>query len=226
MAQQYPSPFVWRLLAGRIAVACLSLMIVAMSGHVEAQEIPVVHLHAAGSLRAAMTEIAHAFTAASGIKVEMAFSSSGLLRERFEKGEAGDVFASADMGNPLTLKEEGKAGPVVLFARNRLCAIARPGLPITSDRLLAAMLDPAVRLGTSTPGADPSGDYASEVFRKADAIRRCRRRGRTRSRGICARGERISSSPTAVAEPRSPRNYRVPRSSRCQPLWRLAPITA
>ena len=33
------------------------------------------------------------------------------------------------------------------------------------------MLDLTVKLGTSTPKADPSGDYALEVFRKADAIR-------------------------------------------------------
>jgi molybdate transport system substrate-binding protein len=33
------------------------------------------------------------------------------------------------------------------------------------------MLDPAIRLGTSTPKADPSGDYAFEVFRKAEAIK-------------------------------------------------------
>ena len=33
------------------------------------------------------------------------------------------------------------------------------------------MLDPRVRLGTSTPKADPSGDYAWEVFRNADALR-------------------------------------------------------
>jgi ABC-type molybdate transport system substrate-binding protein len=33
------------------------------------------------------------------------------------------------------------------------------------------MLDPAVKLGTSTPKADPSGDYAFELFEKADRIR-------------------------------------------------------
>ena len=33
------------------------------------------------------------------------------------------------------------------------------------------MLDPAVKVRTSTPKADPSGDYAFEVFRKAEAIR-------------------------------------------------------
>lgn len=117
-----------------------------------------------------MTDIAQAFTAAYGIRVETVFGSSGLLRERFEKGEVGEVFASADMGNPSKLAQEGQAGPVVRFARNQLCAITRPGLGVASERLLSAMLDPKLKLGTSTPGADPSGDYTWEVFRKADAV--------------------------------------------------------
>jgi ABC-type molybdate transport system substrate-binding protein len=33
------------------------------------------------------------------------------------------------------------------------------------------MLDPNVKLGSSTPKADPSGDYAFESFRKAEAVK-------------------------------------------------------
>ncbi len=33
------------------------------------------------------------------------------------------------------------------------------------------MLDPTIQLATSTPKADPSGDYAWEVFRKAEDVR-------------------------------------------------------
>lgn len=162
----------WRGL-GRCSVIgaiTLAISIAASPMQTEAQDAPVARLHAAGSLRAAMTEIAQAFTTAYGVRVDMVFGSSGLLRERFEKGEGGDLFASADMGNPIKLAQEGKAGPVVLFARNRLCAIARPGLAVSADTLLASMLDPKLKLGTSTPGADPSGDYAWEVFRKAEAV--------------------------------------------------------
>jgi molybdate transport system substrate-binding protein len=142
-----------------------------MTQPTQAQDAGTVRLHAAGSLRSAMLEIAQAFTAANGIKVTPVFNSSGLLREGFENGTAGDVFASADMGNPQKLALEGKAGPVVLFARNRLCAIARPGFALSTDTLLTVMLDPKTKLGTSTPKADPSGDYAWEVFRKADAVK-------------------------------------------------------
>ena len=131
----------------------------------------VVRLHSAGSLKPALTEVAQGFTAAYGIKVDPIWGASGLLRERLERGEAGDVYASADMGNPLALAKAGKAGPVVMFTRNRLCALARPGLPVTTDTVLDVMLAPEVKLATSTPGNDPAGDYAAQVFTRAEAMR-------------------------------------------------------
>jgi molybdate transport system substrate-binding protein len=93
-----------------------------------AEDEALVCLHAAGSPKTALSDVAQAFTASHGIKVAATFGRSGLLRERMERGEAeSDVFASADLENPLALERAGKAGPVVLFARNRLCALARPG---------------------------------------------------------------------------------------------------
>jgi len=144
-------------------------MLTASIAAVHAEEA-MVRLHAAGSLKPAMTALSEAFTAAQHIKVEASFGASGLLRERLEKGEAGDVYASADMGNPEKLAKQGKAGPVVLFARNRLCAIVRPGLQVTPETLLRTMLDPTIKLGTSTPGNDPAGDYAWALFAKADVV--------------------------------------------------------
>ena len=117
-----------------------------------------VRLHAAGSLRAAMIEIGKAYTEAYGVPVAASFGGSGLLKDRLTNGEPGDVFASADMGNPLSLTQAGKSGPTVLFAHNHLCAIVRPGLRVSSASLLTALLDPKVKLGTSTPLADPAGD--------------------------------------------------------------------
>jgi ABC-type molybdate transport system substrate-binding protein len=141
------------------ALVVAALMLVTPAG---AQELQLL---AAGSLRGAMTEIA----AAHG-GVAATFGPSGLLRERIEKGEAADVFASANLAHPARLARE-RGRPMVLFARNRLCAVARPGLEVTSATLLERMLDPAIALGTSTPRADPSGDYAWEVFAKAEALR-------------------------------------------------------
>jgi molybdate transport system substrate-binding protein len=122
-------------------------------------------------LRAAMTEIGKAYTAVYGLQVEANFGGSGLLKDRLAAGEPGDVFASADMGNPQMLTRAGKSGPTVLFARNHLCAIVRPGLAVTPAALLATLLDSKIKVGTSTPVSDPGGDYAWAVFRKADAVR-------------------------------------------------------
>jgi len=128
-----------------------------------------VKVHAAGSLKAALTEAASAFAKRpDGAKVEFAFGPSGLLKERLEKGEASDVFASANMAHPRALADAGKAGPVRAFARNTLCALAGAGVRVTPDTLLDTILDPKVKLGISTPKADPSGDYAWQLFANAE----------------------------------------------------------
>lgn len=130
-----------------------------------------VLLHAAGSLRGALTEVSNAFEKSSGVKVQAKYGPSGLLRDEIAGGAKAEVFASANMQHPAALEKAGKAGPVTLFTRNRLCALVKPGLAVTPDNLLDRMLDPAIKLGTSTPKADPSGDYAFEVFKKADALK-------------------------------------------------------
>jgi molybdenum ABC transporter molybdate-binding protein len=132
-----------------------------------AQAQEPVRLYAAGSLRLALTEVIANFKEA---RVEAVFGASGLLRERIEKGEPAEVFASADMGHPQRLAAAGRAGEVRLFTRNRLCALAAPGVSVTSETLLERMLDPKVKLGTSTPKADPSGDYAWQLLEKTGSF--------------------------------------------------------
>ena len=151
----------------RTLVFVVSLAVSATAGGQQ----PSVQLYAAGSLRAPMTEIVQAFTASGGPAVDATYGASGLLRERIEKGEPADVFASADVGNPLALARAGRATAPVVFARNRLCALVAPDVAVNSDTLLDRMLDPQVKLGTSTPKADPSGDYAWQSFEKADQLR-------------------------------------------------------
>src|SRR5215467_13931062 len=119
-----------------------------------------VLLHAAGSLRAALNEVAASYEKATGIHVIAKFGASGLLKEEIAGGARAEVFASANMEHPQALAAAKKSGPVVLFARNKLCALVRPGLEVSSATLLDRMLDSDVKLGTSTPRADPAGDYA------------------------------------------------------------------
>ena len=87
----------------------------------------------------------------------------------------------------------------MLFARNRLCALVRPGLRVEPATLLDRMLDPDVKLGTSTPRADPSGDYAWEVFRKADALKPGRSQRWRRRRCNSPAGRRSPAPPPGRA---------------------------
>lgn len=151
------------------AILAAALAMTLATGTLAAEE--TVRLHAAGSLRAAMTDISDAFEKSHGVRVERAFGPSGLLRQRIESGEPAEVYASANMRHPARLAHAGSAAPVVLFARNRLCALAQPEVSADPDAILDLMLDPGIRLGTSTPKADPAGDYAWEVFEKAGALR-------------------------------------------------------
>ncbi len=130
-----------------------------------------VQLYAAGSLRDALTDVAKAYQAKTGDKVEAKFGPSGVLKNEIAGGANAQVFASANMEHPQALHDAGKSGPVIRFARNKMCALANPLLKVDSSNLLERMLDPLVKLGISTPKADPSGDYAIEIFRKAEAIK-------------------------------------------------------
>src|SRR5262249_16918166 len=99
-----------------------------------------------------------------------------------------------NMNHPQLLFTAGKSGSVTMFARNTLCALARPGLQIDSSSLLDRMLDPAIKLGTSTPKADPSGDYALEVFAKAET-RKAGSRTALEQKALRLTGAKASAKP-------------------------------
>lgn len=131
----------------------------------------LLQVYAAGSLREPLTEMARRYEAATGVRAVLTFGASGLLRERIEQGEPAQVFASADTGHPQALARRGGWQPAVIFACNTLCALTTPHEPATPASVLDRLLEPGVRLGTSTPGADPSGDYAWALFRRAETLR-------------------------------------------------------
>ncbi|MGC2199548.1 MAG: substrate-binding domain-containing protein [Stellaceae bacterium] len=129
-----------------------------------------VVLYAAGSLRGALSDIIAAYAAAYGDTVQPKFGASGLLKDEIASGAKAEVFASANMGHPQALARANRAGPVVLFARNRLCALARPGLVVEPTTLL----DPHARLR----GQAWHLDAASRPFRglRMGGVSQCRGR--------------------------------------------------
>jgi molybdate transport system substrate-binding protein len=153
-------------------ISSLLLALVATSvSAVTLNKQPPVKVLAAGSLTGAMTAVAKLYTEQTGQKFDLQFGPAGLLRERIEGGEKADLYASANMEHPQTLADHGIATQPVVLLRNRVCAKALPEFGLTTDNLLDRLLDPQVGLGTSTPKADPGGDYAWLLFDKADKVR-------------------------------------------------------
>ncbi|HGE8461635.1 substrate-binding domain-containing protein [Serratia nevei] len=125
-------------------------------------------LFAAGSLRLAFAPLLSAFQRHAGQKVTAEFGPAGLLRQRIENGERPQLFASANVAHPQRLADLGMAGAVQIFARNRLCVTVRNVPALTERPLPEVLFDPHWRLATSTPGADPSGDYAQRLFERCE----------------------------------------------------------
>lgn len=138
-------------------------------GFAQAQSVVIF---AAGSLRAVVGELSKQAGAAFNITVTATFGGSGALRERIEKGETPDLFLSADVGSPLKLAAQGRTFvPVAAFARNRMCVVSRRSAGLTASNLVDQLLLGRMRVKTSTPIADPSGDYAWAIFDRIDALK-------------------------------------------------------
>jgi molybdate transport system substrate-binding protein len=145
-----------------------TIMIVLAASSASAAEIRVL---AAGSLKDAFTAIFTDYTKRYGDGFAAAWGPSGVLRERLQNGEAFDVFASAALPHAQTLTDAGLSGPSVLFARNTLCIVTDADRRFDAGNLIETLLRPDIRIGTSTPVADPAGDYTWEMFHKIDAKR-------------------------------------------------------
>jgi ABC-type molybdate transport system substrate-binding protein len=151
--------------------ALLSLLLLAcLPGLGQAEDVKVV---GAGSLSEVFNAIyADYRSSPTGQRAPLAITSawgpSGVLRQRLEKGEPFDLYASAAVPHAQALTAAGLGGPTVMFARNALCAVTRKDAPVTTANLVDTLLRPELRLGTSTPVADPAGDYTWQLFHLID----------------------------------------------------------
>ena len=128
-----------------------------------------MRVYAAGSLSSVLPKLIAAAGLPKGSVAPPVFGPAGLLRQRLQGGEHADLFASADLGQAEAVAQ-GADVMVVPFVRNRMCVAAPEWLGLTADTLLDRLLSPELRLATSTPGADPGGDYALAVFARSEAL--------------------------------------------------------
>src|SRR5262245_51759902 len=114
----------------RVALAALACVAALVARPAMSEAAETVLVHAAGSLRTSLDEIAAAYEKQTGVKVIARYGASGTLREEIERGAKAELFLSANMEHPLMLRRAGKSSHVALFARNQLCALVRPGLAV------------------------------------------------------------------------------------------------
>lgn len=124
---------------------------------------------AAGSLRVVWPALMTAFEQQSRSRVKTDFGPAGLLLQRIQQGESCDLFASANVSHPQALLDGDKAQSVEIFTRNQLCLSITPELAMQNRSWLELLLDPALRLATSTPLSDPCGDYTWQLFDHTEA---------------------------------------------------------
>ncbi|QCT21865.1 molybdenum ABC transporter substrate-binding protein [Jejubacter calystegiae] len=128
-------------------------------------------IYAAGSLRHAFNALLPLARRATGCAVKVEFGPAGLLRRRIELGERPALFASANLDHPRYLQNVGLVREVYPFATNRLCVTVRNTPELTEPPLLEVLCDPRWRVATSTPGDDPGGDYALQLFDRVEQQR-------------------------------------------------------
>jgi len=149
-----------------VRIGVMAAALAAQAAHSE-----VVEIFSAGSLRGVVADVSKD-VAVFGIETKATFNGSGSLRERIENGAAPDLFLSADVGSPQKLEARGRTVvPVIAFARNHMCVISRRSAGVTARNLIDQLLRKDVRVKTSTPIADPSGDYAWAIFDHIDSLR-------------------------------------------------------
>jgi molybdate transport system substrate-binding protein len=144
----------------------IAMMVALASASASASEIRVM---AAGSLKDVFTVIFVDYAKLYGASFSPVWGPSGVLRERLQKGEGFDIFASAGLPHAQVLTEAGVSGPSVLFVRNALCIVTDASRQFDTGNLVETLLKPEIRIGTST--SDPAGDYTWEMFHKIDALR-------------------------------------------------------
>ncbi len=144
----------------------------------------------AKSLADAFDRIGEDFTAANpAVEVTFTFDSSSMLATQILDGAPADVFASADEANMTRLTDARLiAGKPVVFARNELIIITKPGNP-ERIRSLADLADAGV---VSLCGEDvPCGRYAKEALEAAGVVI---------PESSVTRGQNAGATLTAVAE--------------------------
>jgi molybdate transport system substrate-binding protein len=127
----------------------------------------------AADLQFALTDIARAFTAETGLELKLAFGSSGNFARQIRQGAPFQMYLSADESYVLELSRDGLTrDDGVLYAVGRIVIIAPRGSPLRPDGSLedlrAALADNRLqKFAIANPEHAPYGRRAEEALRHA-----------------------------------------------------------
>lgn len=159
-----------RLILSLPAIACLP-----RPG--AAEDAPIIA--AASDLQFAMTEIAAAFTAATGKEVNISYGSTGNFARQIREGAPYQMFLAADEAFVLALAQDGLTlDQGDRYAEGRVVIVAPKGSDLGKDGMLEtlrqALHDGNInRFAIANPDHAPYGQRAEEALRHAglwDAI--------------------------------------------------------
>jgi molybdate transport system substrate-binding protein len=125
-----------------------------------------VKIYVAASTKDAVDDIVRAFTAATGLEVEVSPGSSTKLAKQILEGAPADLFLSADQANAGELEKKGLVSKRRNLLGNRLVVVVPSG-SATSVRALGDLANPEVRQLALALDPVPAGAYAREALRKA-----------------------------------------------------------
>ena len=136
-----------------------------------AEDVPVIA--AASDLQFALTEIAAAFQADTGQRVDLTLGSTGTIATQIRQGAPFQMFLAADEAFIAALHAEGLTRDEgVLYAEGRLVIMVPHGSALRADAALsglAAQLDAGTlgKFAIANPDHAPYGQRAEEALRHA-----------------------------------------------------------
>jgi len=163
-------PMIFNRRSGLAAVAALVAALGLAFGPALAQDDPPV-IAAAADLKFAVTEIAAAFAADTGKRVEVSLGSTGNFTTQIRQGAPFQMFMAADEKFIKQLAAEGFARDEgTLYAEGRIVIMVPKGSNLTADAgmdALAAMIDAGTlgKFAIANPEHAPYGLRAEEALR-------------------------------------------------------------
>ena len=121
-------------------------------------------IFSAGSFRHVLNELVTIFKQKNPVEVHLHLAPAGLLRQRLEADEYCDIFISANLQNINILSATKCIYNQQILAFNQLILTTLNTEHYQHRNTLDILFDESLRLATSTPIADPCGDYTWHLF--------------------------------------------------------------